>query len=425
MTAASAIDELQRIVGAAHVRSAGPDDLVDGACARVVVAPGSRDEARDVLRLARAHGFSVVARGGGSKLSWGGVPSRLDLIVSTARLSRLVEHAAGDLVATAEAGMRLDDLQRALAVAGQRLALDPPEAGATLGGIIAASASGPRRLRFGSVRDLLIGITVVLADGTVARSGGKVVKNVAGYDLCKLFTGSLGTLGLIAQATFRLHPLPQAQRTVRVEVDRPEDAGSVVQALLHSSLVPSAIELTWPSPEAGGTLALLFEGTEAGVEAQAAQASTLAGLSSRAAVLDAVDGDRLWRELTLKPVSHGAVRLKLAALPANLSALVRAVFECARPAGLSPRLAGHASSGILFVDLPGGDRPALMHVVQALRRDPALADGSLVVLEAPPAVKTLLDVWGYAGDALPVMRRVKDALDPGHVLSPGRFVGGL
>jgi glycolate oxidase FAD binding subunit len=327
--------------------------------------------------------------------------------------------------ALTEAGVRLDDLQRALTAARQRLALDPPQAGATLGGIIAAGASGPRRLRFGSVRDLLIGVTVVLADGTVARSGGKVVKNVAGYDLCKLFTGSLGTLGLIAQATFRLHPLPQAQRTVRVEVDGPEDAGAVVQMLTHSSLAASAIELAWFSPDAGGMLAVLFEGTEPGVDAQARTASELTSARGRAAVLDEAAAQRVWREMTLRPVGNGDVRLKLSALPADLPAVIRTVFQACGAAGLSPRLTGHAGSGILFVDLTGADVPALARVVQTLRGDATLKQGSVVVLEAPPALKATIDVWGYAGDALSLMRRVKEAFDPGRILAPGRFVGGL
>ena len=173
--------------------------------------------------------------------------------------------------------MPLADLQAALAPAGQWLALDPPEPRATVGGVVAANASGPRRLRYGTVRDLIIGITVVLADGTVAHAGGKVVKNVAGYDLAKLFCGSLGTLGMVVEAIFRLHPLPAATAVVTVQVESPTEAGRAVQRLRRSALEPSAAELVvgelgWP-----GRLTVVFEGIQPGVEAQAAAAVELLG----------------------------------------------------------------------------------------------------------------------------------------------------
>jgi glycolate oxidase FAD binding subunit len=421
-----ALEDLRRVSGSAHARPAGPADAIDGVPAGVVIEPGSVDEAREVLRLARAGGAKVVPRGGGTKMTWGAPPSGLDLILSTARLDRLVEHVAGDLVVTAEAGLPLRALQRALAPAGQRLALDPPQPGATVGGVVAAGASGPRRLRFGSVRDLLIGLTVVLSDGTVSRAGGKVVKNVAGYDLCKLFTGSLGTLGLVVQATFRLHPVPAAQRTVRVEIDDPDTAGSSVQVLLHSALVPSAIELGWPSPDAGGTLGVLFEGVEEGVVAQARTAAELAGRHGTATVLDEATAERLWTELALKPVERGGGRVRVGFPPAQLPQAISAALEAGRRHGLRLRLAGHAGSGILFVDLPGAEVAAQARVIEDLRGRLARAnDGSVVVLDAPPALKAAVDVWGDPGDALPLMRRVKERFDPERTLCPGRFVGGL
>jgi len=190
---------LQDIAGRGYAREAAEGDAIDGVRPRFVVEPGSVEEVSALLRLSHRAGLAVAPRGGGTTLGWGATPRRLDLILSTARLNRVLEHAAGDLVVRAEAGVMLEALQAAAGAAGQRLALDPPDVGATLGGIVAANPSGPLRLRYGTVRDLLIGVTVVLADGTVAKAGGKVVKNVAGYDLCKLFTGSLGTLGVVVE----------------------------------------------------------------------------------------------------------------------------------------------------------------------------------------------------------------------------------
>nr|MDQ3328045.1 FAD-binding oxidoreductase [Chloroflexota bacterium] len=195
-TAHIGAEEFGRIVGSEHVRAATPEDAIDGVQPALVAAPGDVEELSATLKLAGAQGMGVAPRGAGTHLSLGAPPERLDVIVSTHRLDRVLEYNPGDLVVKAEAGVPLHALQTALGASGQMLALDQPDDRATLGGIIATDASGPLRLRYGTMRDLLIGITVVLADGTVARAGGKVVKNVAGYDLAKLFTGSLGTLGV-------------------------------------------------------------------------------------------------------------------------------------------------------------------------------------------------------------------------------------
>src|SRR5581483_2281507 len=198
----------------AEVRAAGPDDAVDGVLPRYVARPAALDEASAVLRAAAADGLATVPRGAGTRLAWGSPPARCDLVIDTRLMNRVLEHAAGDLVVRVQAGVGLDQLALVLGEADQRLALDPPAAATTgdaqetgtVGGMLATGAAGPLRFRYGTPRDLLIGITVVRADGTVASSGGKVVKNVAGYDLGKLFAGSYGTLGLIGEAAFRLHP---------------------------------------------------------------------------------------------------------------------------------------------------------------------------------------------------------------------------
>ena len=197
-----------------------------------------------------------------------------DLVVSTRYLNRLLEHEAGDLTATVEAGMRLSALNERLAVHGQMLALDPP-GDPTVGGAIAGDLFGPRAHRYGRARDLVLGVTVVLADGTVANAGGKVVKNVAGYDLAKLFCGSHGRLGLIGRASLRLHPRPESSRTLAIPVAAPDEVQGLVRALLHSTLAPSAVDLVWGEGES--VLALLFEGGEAAAAAQLARGRALLG----------------------------------------------------------------------------------------------------------------------------------------------------
>src|SRR5919202_2840773 len=233
------LDDLQEIVGAEHAREATPDDAVDGVEPAFVAEPGSIEETSELLSLVGEEGLAVARGGGGTKDSLGNPPRELDLILSTARMNEIVEHVPGDQVVRVQAGMRLQDLQERLAGSDQMLGIDTPEEGATIGGVVAANSSGPRRHRYGTIRDLIIGITVVLSDGTVAKAGGKVVKNVAGYDLPKLFTGSLGTLGIIAEVTFRLHPLPQEVRSVSFSLPTTAALNELVLKILDSTLIPS------------------------------------------------------------------------------------------------------------------------------------------------------------------------------------------
>ncbi len=209
------------LVGAAHVRMPGADDSVGGVMPRLVVSPADEAEVASVLSAATARGLAVVARGGGTKLGWGSPPERCEIVLSTSRITGIVDHEPADLVCVVRAGTPLALLQETLAAApgfSQRLMLDPPHGGAaTIGGVVATAASGPLRTRFGTARDLVIGASFVLSDGTVGRSGGKVVKNVAGFDVAKLLVGSLGTLAVITEVAFRLHPVPDASRTVVLE----------------------------------------------------------------------------------------------------------------------------------------------------------------------------------------------------------------
>ncbi len=266
-------EDLRRIVGPENVHEATEQDAVEGVEPDFVVEPGSVEEISDVMKLAARDGLAVAPRGSGTNMHFGDPPRRLDLIVSTARMNEVLEHTPGDQIVRLQAGVKLEDLQEYVSGSDQMLAIDPPESGATVGGIVAANSSGPRRYRYGTIRDLIIGITVVLHDGTVAKAGGKVVKNVAGYDLSKLFTGSLGTLGIIATANFRLHPRHEASRTVAVEVTEPQQAQAAAQAVVHSQVEATAVELHYGENEK--QLAVLLESIPGGIDAKAETASFL------------------------------------------------------------------------------------------------------------------------------------------------------
>jgi glycolate oxidase FAD binding subunit len=412
-----------RSTGQEHLRSATAADAVDGVAPRMIAEPGTAEDLARCLRWARGAGLKVTPRGGGTKMGWGNPPAACDLLLSTARLNRVLEHAWADMTVIAEAGCRVADLQQALAEHGQHLALDPlwPER-ATLGGILSTNDSGTLRLRYGSLRDLIIGITVALPDGTLARSGGKVVKNVAGYDLAKLFTGALGTLGVIVQAIFRLHPLPRETRSLTFS-GTPAALNELLLSILASRLTPIGLQLR--AAPGGAQLDIRFDGTAAGIEAQVDQVRRLAAPS--AAPSDA-PADLWTSHQAIWDGAAPALIARLSVLPARIAAVCALIERLAAARSLAWQMVVQGV-GAGTVRLEGGE-PALRATLLALREE--LADtgetkpgGTIVALGCPLAVKRGLDVWGPASDAQPIMVRIKQRFDPDGTLSPGRFLGGI
>jgi glycolate oxidase FAD binding subunit len=395
--------------------------------------PATLAEATEVLRRADRDGERLLFLGGGTELSLGAPPAGVEVVLGTERLERIVEHAPLDQIVTVEAGVRLASLQDTLARSGQMLALDPPWASqATLGGLVATNAFGPRRTRYGSIRDLIIGISLVRADGTEARGGGKVVKNVAGFDLPKLMVGSLGTLGFIATVTFRLHPRPETERTV-LFADLDADAvRRVVLALREAQLEPAAVAAL--VHEGGDDLGVRFdgrfemgvrfEGFEAGVRQQAMKLLELATRHGWGAEsLGAEIARAFWARHDDARESPAGFRAKLAAQPMDLERVANAAIGSLFTALEVPRCVCYPALGLAFVAgevrVPGQVAAA----VTAARE--ALPQGSVVIQAAAPEVRAAVDVWGPRPPAFALMAQVKQRLDPGRRLAPGRFVSGL
>ncbi|HYL16681.1 MAG TPA: FAD-binding oxidoreductase [Terriglobales bacterium] len=410
--------DLRNIVGAEHMRAATVEDSVDGVQPQMVIEPADADEIARVLKTATDAGLQVIPRGSGTKIEWGNPPRAAQLVLSTRRLNRMVEHAWGDMTATVGAGCTVRELQQTLAEHGQRLALDPlwPDR-ATIGGILASNDSGPLRFRFGSLRDLIIGITLALPDGTLAKSGGKVVKNVAGYDLPKLATGSLGTLGIITQAIFRLHPIPRENRTLSFSAQNAAAMNAFVLAILDSKLVPTGLQVRAgdsPGPE----IDIRFEGTAAGCDAQAEQVARLA--SGLTAIPPPAE---VWNaRATLWNGTEPSVVCKFTLLPAILAGFLDRVREVT--GHLSWKLVGQAL-GVGLLRMEGSDNSVLLRALLDLRQSPEKNGGSLAVLRCPREIKSQMDVWGSPGDALSLMRSIKSQFDPTRTLNPGRFIGGI
>jgi glycolate oxidase FAD binding subunit len=312
---------VESIVGKPNLREASERDVVDGMRPQIVVEPGSEAELGAVLKAADETDAKVLPRGAGTKMDWGNKPIGADIVLSTLRLNRVVEHAWGDMTATVEAGCTVGKLQKTLAEHGQTLAIDPlwPEQ-ATIGGILATNDSGSLRVRFGSLRDLIIGVTIVLPDGTIAKSGGKVVKNVAGYDLPKLVTGALGTLGVITRAVFRLHPLPSETRSLTISADSNAALQKLATAIHDSQLAYTGLQFRTDSTSTF-KLDIRFEGTPAGIAAQGKQLQAMCtGMSIDSAAAD------VWKlRETLFPFAENSVTAKFSVLPAQMGNFFDAV----------------------------------------------------------------------------------------------------
>jgi glycolate oxidase FAD binding subunit len=437
---AALLEKIRSIVGPPGVLT-GIDlspFVVEGRTPDAAVFPGTVDEVAAVVALAGEAGIPVIPWGGGTAAGFGVPPARTGIVLGLRRLAGLVEHEPGDLTATAQAGMPVAALQEALGARGQWLSLDPPDAGrATLGGVIATNASGSRRHLYGTARDLLIGLTVVTAEGAIVRGGGRVVKNVAGYDLPKLFIGALGTLGVVVEVTLKLRPRPDAERLVAARFERLKDAGEVARAVTASDLVPNALDLLDAEasrglglPAGGATLVAGFDGLPEQVDWQAEHFRQLATAGGGRDVQSLAA--ELWARLPeAGPAAceTPAAVMRLAVLPAQVADVMEQGASVARGRGLGAAWSAHAGVGVCVGALiaePGrADVDVIADVLREWRQIARSGGGHAVLERAPLTVKSRVPVWDELGAAERIMRRIKSQLDPRGILNPGRFVGGI
>jgi glycolate oxidase FAD binding subunit len=403
-------------------RRGRPDDAIVGVAPARAVTPATVDEAAALVAEGAGRGEALAFVGGGTLIGLGAAPERLDTVVYTTGLDRLIEHAPADQIVTVEAGLRLSALQRRLAEHRQRLALDPPAPErATIGGIIAANAYGPLRARFGGVRDLLIGIGFVRADGSRVKGGAKVVKNVAGFDLPKLLVGSVGTLGLIVSATFRLHPLPEVEETLRLDGLAAADVSAWARRIVQAQLEPSALIALDDGD--GIVLLVRYEGFGAGVAEQ--RQRTLALFCEgpgRATLLDGAAAAAAWARVQSLGCD-AALAARLAAPLGRFEELHGDVAPSLLRALDGAALAWQPRLGLGVV--AGAPNAGAVAALAAARARLSAAGGSLVLTAAPLELRAQIDAWGPPPSSLPLMRALKERFDPQRRLAPGRFVGGI
>ena len=425
------------------VLESGPSELELGQPV-LMVAPDSEEQTAETLRLAYAEGLRVVPIGSGSAMHLGNLPAHADVLVSTARLDRTMIYEPRDLTVVVQAGRRLSSLQGEVGKEGQMLALDPPNLGrTTIGGMLSTNSSGPLRRAFGAPRDLCLGMRAVLADGTVIKGGGRVVKNVAGYDLCRLFVGSNGTLGVLVEAAFRLHPIPAHGAGVVGVYASWEAATDAAHRLTHSELQPAILEVldlgdgVWGDDHedrSAPSVLITFRDVRESVAYQAERAAAMVREAGSDRVVE-VDSDKagLWhgrvREL-LDEAHHGpnAVVCRVGTVMTSVLAAIQMGLQLAGSAGLGVQSVAHYTDGVVYTILRLPEvyvAEQVADVVDRFRKEMLAFGGRLVVESAPCDVKRLVDVWGEPTGPLSIMQRLKDRMDPHHLLNRGRFVRDL
>lgn len=454
---ASIADRLRAIV---PQRALPPDDrraeyAIDGLLPMAVVVPDDRQQVADVIRWAAENGVAVFPRGGGTKLALGNSPEAPGLALDLSRLNRVIDYQPGDLTVTVEAGITLEKLQQELAAARQFVPLESPvRTSSTAGGTLSTASVGPMAHAYGPPRDWLIGIGVVGADGTETKAGGRVVKNVTGYDLNKLYTGSLGTLGVIVEASFKVSPLQPEECLLIAPFPSMENAVSAGQTLLANPAGPAsyaaltqglALRLL-SSPDVTGIAGMppgqdlresmngvglcFFSGRAGAVRRRVAETSSaLLRAGADGAVRVGGDGaaatrywaaDLGWRE-DFSPI----LALKLSAPSRGIPSLAAACLRIGLP-GAPPEVLADPGFGTARVFFWGesNDESAL-EAVRECRSAARRHDGTAVVEVCPPSIKTQIDVWGDEPGSMDIMRRLKEQFDPQRLLNRGRFLGRL
>ena len=425
---------------------------LDGKRPKVIVSPRTVDEVSKIVAYANQERLALVPMGNGTKTGMGGIPKAMDMVLLTNRLNRVTDCDIDNLTLTAESGITLSQVQRQLAKEGKGyfLPLDPPFTDkATLGGIVATNSSGPKRLIYGTARDLIIGIKAVFPNGDVVVSGGKTVKNVSGYDMSKLLIGSFGTLGIICEITFKLLPLPEKEASLLVPFKTLDEANGFVQEITHSQLLPASLETLnalaakkvkygLPLPSDGNyVVAIGLEGVDESTERQISEMGNI-GKKHGALEPMALDSEKhraFWN--ALRDFSRDLVKrypeyiaLKSNFLISKCGQMMGSYEKIANGLGIDCAFVSHSGNGILNTYVLGNQEgrsktESMIKFIKKLTSEAAKNEGNLIIESSPPSIKKKVDPWGKSRSDAVIMRRIKKQIDPRGILNPGRFVGGI
>ena len=446
---------LREMIGEAYVIR-DPEKLkayvIDGKKPKAVVTPGTIDEVSKVVAYASQEHLAIVPRGNGTKMEMGGIPKKLDVVLSTGRLNRITDRDCENLTLSAESGLTLGEVQKGLAKVGKGyfLPLDPSFTDkATLGGIVATNSSGPKRLLYGTARDMMIGAKAVFPNGDLVVSGGKTVKNVSGYDMCKLLIGSHGTLGILCELTFKLLPLPEKEATLLLSFGKLEEADGFVREIRGSQLIPSSLEMLnakavqsmkYPvsMPQNGNYLvAIGLEGVAESIDRQVSEMSEMGKKQGtlEALTLDAERHQAFWVAVRdfidgLTERYPSVISLKSNFLISKSGEVLENYEKIAQGLGIDCAFISHAGNGIMYSYVLAGKNfrskvDFFVELIEKLTAEAVKYGGSLVVESSPLSIKKKVDVWGPSRSEYSVVRRLKEQIDPAGILNVGRFVGGI
>jgi glycolate oxidase FAD binding subunit len=447
--------KLKEVVGESHIIQ-DPDKLkayaIDGKKPKVVVTPGTIDEVSRVVAYASQQHLAIIPKGNGSKMNMGGIPKKMDIVLSTSRLNRITDRDCENLTLSAESGLTLGEVQQGLAKVGKGyfLPLDPPFTDkATLGGIVATNSSGPKRLLYGTARDMMIGAKAVFPNGDIVVSGGKTVKNVSGYDMCKLLIGSYGTLGILCEMTFKLLPLPEKEATLLLSFAELEEADGFAREMRGSQLIPSSLEILnakavqkmkYPvsmPPNGNFLVAIGVEGVTESIDRQISEMSEIGKKHGvlEAVTLDAEKHQAFWVALRdfssrLTDEYSNVISMKSNFLISKCGEVLGSYEKIAQGLGIDCAFISHAGNGIMYSYILAGKNSrskvdSYVELIEKLAAEAVKNEGGLVVESSPLSIKKKVDVWGQSRSDYLVARRLKEQIDPAGILNAGRFVGGI
>ncbi len=449
------VSRLREIAGKATViqdRDKLDAYALDGKRPKVIVSPRTMDEVSKIISYANQQRLAVIPMGNGTKIGMGGIPKKMDIVLLTRRLSRITDCDIDNLTFSAESGITLNEVQKHLAKEGRGyfLPLDPSFTDkATLGGIVATNSSGPKRLLYGTARDLIIGMKTVFPNGDIVVSGGKTVKNVSGYDMCKLLIGSFGTLGIICEVTFKILPLPEKEATLLVPFKTLVEADGFVQEVTRSQLIPASVEMLNATAvtkmkyrvslpgEGKYVVAIGLEGVAESVERQVLEMSALGKKHGalETAPLDSGKNNAFWNAFRdfskgLAKGYPGLITLKSNFLISKCGKVIESYEKISKSMGMDCAFICHSGNGILYsyvmADENGRSKTeTLVKLIKKLTSEAVKNEGNLVVESSPFSIRKKVDVWGKSRSDHQVMRRIKKQVDPSGVLNPGRFLGGI
>lgn len=435
MEVSSLRKDFSQIVGESGLLSdvEASDYVYDNSVPKAVVLPSSVQDIQNVLRHVSEQNLRVIPAGAGTKLGTGNLANNTDIVIATTQLNKVVEYEPADLTVTIESGMKLADLQNELAQHKQFLPLNPPYSDkCTIGGIVATNSSGPIRLRYGTARNLVLGMKVVHASGTVVKSGGKVVKNVAGYDLNKLYIGSYGTLGIITEITLKLAPLPIKESIIAAQFHNIQDAVKTGLKVVSSQSLPTYVNLL-----VGCTLDLFDEKKPTVIVGFGGDPETLSWqLKTTQTLLEQNDaiGVHIVEQELVSTISNSIVEfpsvdrqpdvviVKINIRRTDIAEFVDKIYKD------TYEMMSLLGNGVLYLKIPVDSEPdfqALANILAQIRQNAAAIGGNLIIESAPSELKHHIDVWGSIGNTLNLMKKIKSKFDTKGLLNPGRFVSDL